>query len=218
MTNRLPLIRKSFHHSKHFYTLPLSTITFMFSSAIDFFRTTISHLESQYNESQQCYSTLKMEQIIHSMPETTLTNLRAIYYIYGKNICTIKASITKRNEIIAHLNIMLMKVNAKKKKNANFEIKFETEEDLVCNFIKIFGTAMFNSDLIRKISNEIWRVYIGAGRKKSSNDNLKQMFIEHLDLYCYGIVPVSASILNYLLHKVVIENNLPWIQQVCSGE
>jgi hypothetical protein len=171
-----------------------------------------------YTKLQQSYVSLTIEEAIKIILEAnSIVDTKSLYSIYGKYLCNVKTSIIKRNEVLAHLNIMIIKLNATVKVGSNVKIKFGTEEELFFSFLKLFPTKLFDSPLFKKISNEIWRACMSFDFKRK-NDEMMKLFSEHLDLFSQGISEVSKQSCNYFLHKAVINNNLSLIQQLCSGK
>ena len=213
------------------YSLSLSTISEMLSTAVNKLRATNAMLESEYNKSQQSSSGLSVETTVRKiLGHGALVDSSKLYQTHGQQLFSIKAAINKRSEILAHLNIMLTNVGQKAKiEGEEFEIGFSHEEDLFYNFLKIFHAKLFESPLFRKICNEIWRVAVlflassTAPKSKSapsttSSKHMVQLFREHLDLYAQGICEISMHPENYPLHRAVFENDLPLIRRLCVGE
>lgn len=218
MTSRMQVLSNTNKEQKQLYILSLETIGNMINSGIKNLHLSIIKLNALLNETQQAYTTFTLEEITHhSLGRITMTNMHIIYYAKGQLLHTAKESIKNINDVIAHLNIMIMKVNSKIKKTPKFEFRFGTEEELILSFIKIFSNTMFNSELFKKICHEIWKSCILSKDKGLNEEMIIQSFEERLDLFCQGISVVSKNPLNYPLHKAIIENNLALIQQICSG-
>lgn len=198
------------------YNLSLQGIVKILIFASKELRVTNNLLNTLYKKSQQSYRSLTLEQSINViLRKEILTDTSMLYPIYGEQRITIKSSINKREDMIAHLSIMVTNLYHQLKNNPGVKIEYKTEEELFLSFLGIFHKKLFESPLFRKICNEIWRVSLVFC------ENIKQMgrlLREHLDLYNQGISEVSIHPANYLLHKAVFENNLPLIRRLCAGE
>jgi len=197
------------------YSLSLEDAITMLSAAIKGLKVTNEVLVSIFNKEQQSYMTVSMEKAISIiLGESGLTNIKMLYSIYGAQLFTIKNSINKRNEMIAHLSIMVG--NLKQQiKEGNKIINFKAEEELFIAFMNVFHRKLFESPLFRKICNEIWRVTLTF---KDNTIHKSQLLKEHLDLYTQGISEISIHKENYPLHKAVFDNDLPTIRRLCVGE
>jgi len=203
---------------KQSYTLPLKLLIEMLTETINQLKKTNTKLDTRFNAIQQSYMTLNREEALGIILESNCSvDYKSVYGLHGMHPFTVKQSITKRNEMIAHFNIMLMKLNTRVKMTPNMEIKFVTEEELFLNFSKIFHAKLFESNLFKKICNEIWESYIASTHKKENN-NITQLFKERLDLYCQGVLEVSKQSCDYYLHKAIIDNKFSLMQQLCAGQ
>ena len=155
MNNKPESLCHSSRASSHIYELPLSTIVKILNSAIIKLRATNSKLEHSFNQSQRMYSGLNIEEIIDNLCQSKSEIDKCfIYPIYGQSVYPIKSSIDKRNEILAHLNIMMATLNMKLKQNPSLGISFSTEMELLDNMRKLFHEKIFNSPLFRRISKD----------------------------------------------------------------
>lgn len=204
---------------KRFYTLHLKTLIDTLTSAISSLQKANAKLEIAFNKSQQNYVSLSVEEITASVLEVnSLVELKSVYPIHGKHLYTVKMGINKRNEVLAHLNMMLMKLNANSKQSPSLDLKFSTESELLFQFSKHFPAKLFESPLFRRVSNELWKSCIAFGYRRKDNAEMQQLFRERLSLYTQGLREVSKQPCNYYLHKAVIDNNLSLLQQLCAGQ
>lgn len=214
MSNRHLLPR-----SKKTYCLSLKLLIELFTHAINCLQKTNAALETTFTASQQCHVSLTAEETIGAvLKENSAVDHKSIYLLNGKRLYTVKEAIRRRNEVLAHLNIMLMKLNAKVKMVPNMEMRFSTEEELVFHFSKVFHAKLRESWLFKRIGNETWRSCIAFGYTRKNNSEMLQLFSERLDLYCQGALEVSKQPSNYPLHKAVMDNSLSLIQQLCAGQ
>eukprot|EP00826_Nyctotherus_ovalis_P061932 TRINITY_DN8873_c0_g1_i6.p1 TRINITY_DN8873_c0_g1~~TRINITY_DN8873_c0_g1_i6.p1 ORF type:complete len:226 (+),score=48.98 TRINITY_DN8873_c0_g1_i6:120-797(+) len=204
---------------KRFYLFHLKTLIDMLTSAISSLQRTNAKLEVAFNKSQQTYVSLGVEEVTKSVLEVnSAIESKSVYSIHGKHLYTVKMGINKRNEVLAHLNMMLMKLNANSRQSPNLDFKFSTESELLFQFSKIFPAKLFESPLFKRISNELWKSCIVFGYKRKDNAEMQQLFRERLNLYAQGLYEISKQPCNYFLHKAVIDNNLSLLQQLCAGQ
>jgi len=205
--------------TKKYYNLSLRTLIDMLILAINSLQKTNAKLEITFNKIQQSFVSLNVEEAIKVIVKAnSLVDIKSVYPLYERYIYTVRTAVRKRNEVLAHLNIMLMKLNNKAKLTLHMKLKFASEDELLLSFTKIFHAKLFESLLFKKICNEIWRSCIVFDYKRQSNTEMMQLFGEHLDLYCQGVSEISKKPCNYFLHKAVIDNNLSLLQQLCAGK
>jgi len=135
------------------FSLPLKDLIDMLANVNQRLKQTNRSLEAAYSKQQLMYTCLTVDQFLAKawpspMP---LSRRETLYPIYGQPLI-LKAAINKRNDMIGHLNIMIVNLMQKSKENVfDSALYFSTEEDLFHAFLKLFHLKLFESPVFRKV-------------------------------------------------------------------
>ncbi len=143
----------SFISNNFAYTLQIKDLIEMLNTAHHSLRQTNQAIEAHYSKSQMLLASPAVEQFLDKIwyQSVRQTSRVLLYSIYGQQAFPLKTAVTKRNEMIGHLNIMAMNLGQKLKENVfDASLYFTTEEDLFNALLRVFHAKLFESPVFRK--------------------------------------------------------------------
>ncbi len=152
-----PASGSSFISNTFAFSIHLKDLLEMLVFAQNLLKGTNQTLEKMYPKPRLSTVTLTLDQFLdlvwYNDKGERQSNRALLYSIYGYNqALPIKAGISKRSELIGHLNIMAMGLTQKLKESVfDDSIYFTTEEDLFAALLKVFHSKLFESPVFRKV-------------------------------------------------------------------
>jgi len=145
----------SFISNNFTFTLHLKDLLEMLVSAQQALRTMNQKIENTYPKSSLSTLILSMDQFLDSLwfNKNRQVNRILLYSVYGwQQLFPIKTGMSKRNEMISHLNIMTMGLSQKIKESVVDDgLYYSNEDDLFNAMLKVFRTKLFESPVFRKV-------------------------------------------------------------------
>lgn len=144
----------SFISNTFAHVLHLKDFIEILAAAHHSLRLTNQTIESMYTKQQLLSTTLSVSQFLDKVwfGRDRQANRALLYSIYGLQTFPTKAGMSKRNELIGHLNIMTMNLGQKLKESVfDDSLYYTTEEDLFRALLKAFHAKLFESPVFRKV-------------------------------------------------------------------